>query len=626
MVDVSGIFGVLNVQGIAESLSRMGAAMTGVSPSPNTGDPALERAGFGTRSNQAFLGRKVPFVGQNWVAVFDGVLFGRFDVAQEIKSYAELVLGMFLERGEDFALDLRGNFAIALYNRREHQLWLYSDHFSSKPLYFYSRGGRFYFASELKALLAEGNIPARVHVGALREAFGMGYVCGTKTLIRDIERLPAGRSLHFDGERGRVKAHVYFPITNQPLETDESDMEEKLERAMRIAVHRSLGVGNADDCVPLFTLSGGLDSRAVCAIARDRGLSPLVTLNIAEMGSVEQHLAARVAEKLESDHHFLPYDGGDWLVDHLDRAVEAGDGMHHFIDSARMLYALPTLEGEEFCILQTGMSGDFIFGSFLRANDLETSEQPVSREVLADLITRRLCMGMWRGLESLQDEAGNRQAFVAAVREDIFGTIPEAIPSLGRLRGLEMWNLHNRQIRGIFGYYRGAETYMEYHSPFFDPDVFQLAFRLPAADRFHERLYLKVLSERVLQRALAVIPWSKTGLPIVGVSRSRRIYQRVVGNLRKRFLQPISRETWRRSSGNPYLYWVWKNQQLRDAVRDQLVEFDRPEIFYLEREGLKRFLDDWRRRPLRSRDCLLHLFYLVAVVRWLENHKHQIEI
>lgn len=623
---MSGIFGVVNAPAVAKSLARMGAAMTGSTPDSEAGDPNVARAGFGVRSNRAFLERKAPFVHGDWIAVFDGVLFGSEQAKFKHRPYAQIVLEGFLARGEGFAYDLRGNFAMAFYHRRERRLWLYSDHFSSKPIYHHLYNGGFYFASELKSLLAEGSLPVEVDHGALREAFAMGYVCGSKTLIRGVERIPPGSFLRFDAERGSVGSGVYYAIEGGPLVLDEAEKEAWLERALRLAVKRSLEVEDADNTKPLFTLSGGLDSRMVCALAREHGISPLVTLNVAEKDSAEQRLATHAADALEARHHYLPYDEGNWLVDQLDASVEAGDGMHHFIDSARLLHALPAFEGRGFGVLQTGMSGDFILGSFLEAGDLEAGQRPASQDVLLDQITTRLCMGLWRGLEILQDEAGNRAAFVSAVRESLSTTIPEDAQTQSRLRAMEMWNLQNRQIRGIFGYYRGAEAYMEYHSPFYDPDLFQLAFRLPAADRYHERLYLKVLRERILPESLAAIPWAKTGLPIMGVSGFERLYQRVRRTLSKRLLQPIHREAWRRSSGNPYGYWVWKNARLRDAIRDPLVEFDRPEIFYLERKSLKRFLDDWHRSPLRYGDCLLHLLYLLGLVRWLHKHKRQIGV
>jgi asparagine synthetase B (glutamine-hydrolysing) len=621
---VSGIFGVVNAPAITESLARMGAVMTGSAPDSERGDPAFERAGLGVRSNRAFAARKVPFIDGDWIAVFDGVLFGGDGAALATKSYAQITLESFLMQGEDFASGLRGSFATAFYDRRERRLWLYSDPFSSKPIYYLQYEEGFYFASELKALLAEGTLPAELHDDALREAFAMGYVCGSKTLIRGVERLPPGSFIRFDGGQGIVSNGVYFSIRDESLNLDQVDKEERLAGALRLAVDRGLDFGGASGSASLFTLSGGLDSRMVCALAKERGVSPLVTLTIAEAGSAEQRLASRAAEALASEHRLLPYDDGQWMVDHLDAAVEAGDGMHHFIDSARMHYALPAFEGRGFGVLQTGMSGDFIFGSFLKAGDLEADRRPAGQEDLLDQITHRLCMGLWGGLELLQDQAGHRAAFVKTVRESIATTIPEEVRGLGRLRALEVWNLRNRQTRGIFGYYRGAEAYMEYYSPFYDPDLFKLAFRLPADDRLHEKLYIKVLRERILPPRLAEIPWAKTGLPIVGVSRFDRITHRMLRILRKRVQQPIHRGAWRRSSGDPYLYWVWKNQRLRDSIRDTLVEFDRPEIFHLERSRLIRFLDEWHRSPLRYGDCLLHLLYLLAIVRWLNNHKHQI--
>jgi hypothetical protein len=114
-------------------------------------------------------------------------------------------------------------------------------------------------------------------------------------------------------------------------------------------------------------------------------------------------------------------------------------------------------------------------------------------------------------------------------------------------------------------------------------------------------------------------------MPIVEEASLLTSLRRVLLQLRKRVLRPLSGEVWRRSSANPYHYWFWKNKDLRHHVRDQLVEFDHPEIFFLKRKDLIRFLDDWCRRPTRYGESLLHLLYLLAAVRWLELHRDQVD-
>ena len=53
---------------------------------------------------------------------------------------------------------LRGQFAIALYDVRRHQLTLGRDRFGISPLYWTRQGDWLLFASEIKGLLASGMV------------------------------------------------------------------------------------------------------------------------------------------------------------------------------------------------------------------------------------------------------------------------------------------------------------------------------------------------------------------------------------------------------------------------------------------------------------------------------------
>ncbi|HYN44677.1 MAG TPA: hypothetical protein VER35_01630, partial [Candidatus Limnocylindrales bacterium] len=73
-------------------------------------------------------------------------------------SDTEVLLHLYRLEGAAMLSRLRGMFAIAIWDEREQSLFLARDHFGIKPLYYADNGKTIRFASQVKALLAGGQI------------------------------------------------------------------------------------------------------------------------------------------------------------------------------------------------------------------------------------------------------------------------------------------------------------------------------------------------------------------------------------------------------------------------------------------------------------------------------------
>ena len=181
---------------------------------------------------------------------------------------SEVLLQAYRRRGLSFLKDLNGMFALALYDRRRGQLVLARDPYGIKPLYYYADGTRFLFASEIKALLAHP-VPRRIHPGALSEFLTFRFTLGPQTLLENVYKLPPGTFLVYDLRERRIVETARFGSLGAGPELD--DDLDALARRLKELFLDAVRLRLVSD-VPLgFFLSGGIDSTAVVAAARELG-------------------------------------------------------------------------------------------------------------------------------------------------------------------------------------------------------------------------------------------------------------------------------------------------------------------------------------------------------------------
>src|SRR5437879_13095406 len=141
-----------------------------------------------------------PMVRDSVAVVFNGEAYDFASLREELgakghpftsRSDTEVVLRAYLEWGESFAEHVQGMFALALWDSRSRKLLLARDRLGKKPLYYFVRGARCVFGSELKALAAQGAAPREIDPDALVQYLACEYVPAPASIYRSIRKLPA---------------------------------------------------------------------------------------------------------------------------------------------------------------------------------------------------------------------------------------------------------------------------------------------------------------------------------------------------------------------------------------------------------------------------------------------------
>jgi len=246
------------------------------------------------------------------------------------RSDTEIVLQLYAKHGREVLGYLNGMFAFAVFDREQETLFLARDRLGIKPLYYVDVGGRFAFASELKALLALPILERTLDKESLYHYMSLMYVPGERSIVRGVQRLPPGHSLMYSLQSRRVEMRKWWRPMIRPLSLSRSEWVAQLREGLEGAVRR----WSLSDVPVGCSLSGGLDSSSIVALlARSGQRVRTYSLGFAGSGENEWNelpLARKVAEKWGTEHHEIVLDAESLLDDllrmvwHLDEPYGGG--------------------------------------------------------------------------------------------------------------------------------------------------------------------------------------------------------------------------------------------------------------------------------------------------------------
>ncbi len=315
-------------------------------------------------------------------------------------SDTEVVLRMYEAYGDDFVKRMRGIFALAVYDRRRgpgrERLVIARDHLGIKPLLYSRAGGRFVFASEMKAMLASSLIERRFDPEALRLLITHGSISQPLTAVSGVRMLMPGHRMIMENGRERTERFWELGIDRVPELRKAPYPEQVL--AVKDALEESVRLQLVSD-VPIGAfLSGGVDSSLLVALMA-RNLSAAVkTFSVgfqAEGARMDETDDARmIACHLNVDHTRVLVTGSDVRdrINHIAYSLDqpSVDGVNSYFVSQAARRSLT--------VAISGTGGDELFAGypwFMNMNQkaYEASLRPVStgaKSMISSLARLRL--------------------------------------------------------------------------------------------------------------------------------------------------------------------------------------------------------------------------------------------
>jgi asparagine synthase (glutamine-hydrolysing) len=285
------------------------------------------------------------------------------------KTDSEVVLNAFSCWGAQAFERFNGMFACAIWDRKEQTLLLARDRYGIKPLYVSLQEGVFAFGSEQKAILARSTFRRTIDKSALLEYFTFQNLFTDRTLLEDIQLLPAGHFAILDLKQSQPilqKTRYWDYHFREPDHAgSREEYQEELDRLFRQAVNRQL----VTDVELGSYLSGGIDSGSIAAIAAQsfpymKSFTCGFDLSSAsgiELGFDERFYAELMSGVFKTEHYEMVLKAGDMerclpkLAWHLEEPR---------VGQSYPNYYIAQLASKFVKVVLSGSGGDELFGGY----------------------------------------------------------------------------------------------------------------------------------------------------------------------------------------------------------------------------------------------------------------------
>src|SRR3984893_12677173 len=279
------------------------------------------------------------------------------------RTDSETILHLYEERGLDFVQEIEGDSAIALWDASRERLVLARDRAGVKPLYFYHSGGRFIFASEIKAILQHPAVTPEVNDEALCHYLTFLTTPAPQTLFRGIQKLPAGHMLVIN-RNGEARITQYWDALPpaSPVVRSEEEHHENILELLRSSIKKRM---MADGPLGVF-LSGGVDSSANVALMSELMSQPGRTFTVGfrdteELNELES--ARAISKRFRTNHHEVMI-GAEEMLRFLPELVFHQDEPIADPVCVPLYYVSKLARETGTIVVQVGEGSDEIFGGY----------------------------------------------------------------------------------------------------------------------------------------------------------------------------------------------------------------------------------------------------------------------
>jgi asparagine synthase (glutamine-hydrolysing) len=300
------------------------------------------------------------------VIVHNGEIYNHGELRKQLggitwqgTSDTETILRGYARWGSGVVERLKGMFAFAIYDPARRELLVARDRFGIKPLYYAVDPDGVRFASEVKALVPDGESTTADRISAYLQ---WGASPERKLLYPNLLSLAAGHAISILPD-GRHELWRYWPTEKslQPRAGNARNIRGLLERAVEEHLLSDVPVASF--------LSGGIDSSIVTALAAQRLERKLQTFSVGFDDATldESKIALEVAQRYGTDHHSIRLSEKQ-VIESVTEAVSKLDLPS--VDAINTFVVSKAVARHGIKVALSGLGGDELFGGYPSFRDV----------------------------------------------------------------------------------------------------------------------------------------------------------------------------------------------------------------------------------------------------------------
>lgn len=429
-------------------------------------------------TSSKFQNDKVNFEDDDYYILLDGIVLNKkvlFENCHNI-SWAEYLVNSYKKLGADFFKNLKGSYYGFLFDKNKNKWIVFSDHISSKPIFFYEGADKIVFSNnytELIEYLKNNGATVTLNEQGAYLLLSYGYVFEDITITNEIKRLMVG--YYVKVQNTKITRHKFFQLRNEPIEISEEDAIEQIDIRFREAVKLAFEKDKEYGYKHIACLSGGLDSRMTVWVANDMGYNNQLNLTFSQSNYLDETIAKQIAADLKHEWLFKALDNGNFLknIDETTR-ISGGNVLYYGLAHALSLYDYVNFDN--LGIIHSGQLAFALSG--LHYSSLDTN---------------------------IKGKIGD-----GAYSNSLLGRL-----NLNFKEDYENEEILKAYIRGFYGTNQGnssEQLFSETYSPFYDIDFMEFALTIPIKLRYKHNLYKKWIIKKYPGAAKYV--WEADKVPI----------------------------------------------------------------------------------------------------------------
>lgn len=476
---------------------------------------------YGRSTINRFINDRMICETNDLIMVFEGIFFNK-----EHEKSCDTIQNWYSEYGIDFVKKIKGQFSGFIYDKRIEKLFIFNDHLSTKPIYYFQDKNIFIFSSELKVitkLQEKLQIEKKLDYDAVYLMLTFGYMLGDTTYEKKTKKLNYSTILEVNLDFN-IKEKQYFKYEKKENhKLSKSEIIERIDELLLKSVKYCWQKNEEYKYSHYAFLSGGLDSRVNVFLAKELGYKSINTITFSQSQSSDDVISKKIAINENFNHKFFPLDDGKYLEKDLVKYVGANDGIVNFQGAAAGFNILRNFQLPNLGAIHSGQIGDVLFGSFVKNK-----------------------FSLNSGIVSNQDNLLKKISFFKEFEKKYNNNS-------------EIFSFEQRQQNNTFNGDRTYSHFTDLFSPFYDRELIEFCLTIPDKYKKDEAIYLDWFNEK--HKHISDYEWESAGI------KPKNIKLVNLAKIFKRYKNAILRRIgFNINDMNPFDIWLRNNPKILENL------------------------------------------------------------